>query len=118
MDKKPSDQRRLKRWHLIYYLRVFDREKNELLGHLVDINTKGIMIISENPIETQKNYKFKMDLPRAIGGRTDVSFEAQSLWCKTDINTDFYDTGFKFTNVALKDVSLIEHLIHDLSFSK
>ena len=37
-----TENRRMKRWHVIYYLRIFDQDKGSLLGHLIDITTEGI----------------------------------------------------------------------------
>ncbi len=45
-----SNKRQLKRVHLIYYLRIFDNNSGNNIGHLVDITTQGIMMISEKPI--------------------------------------------------------------------
>ena len=47
-----DDQRKLKRRHLIYYLRVFDAESGDVLGHIIDIHTEGFLLISEHPIPT------------------------------------------------------------------
>lgn len=39
-----EDGRTLKRRHLIFYLEVFNEDNDELLGHVVDITTKGIKL--------------------------------------------------------------------------
>ena len=54
------EKRKIKRVHLIYYLRLFDKQTNNQVGHLVDITTEGIMMISEEPIEIGKDFSFKM----------------------------------------------------------
>jgi hypothetical protein len=46
-----QEKRKLKRRHLIYYLRVFEKNTDTLLGYLVDITPEGIMIMSESPVE-------------------------------------------------------------------
>ena len=55
-----NEKRKLNRRHLIYYLRVFDRDTSILIGHLVDITAEGIMLISEDPIETDNIFQLKM----------------------------------------------------------
>ena len=50
------DKRQLKRVHLIYYLRIFDNDAGTAIGHLVDITTQGIMIISEEPVPAGKDF--------------------------------------------------------------
>jgi hypothetical protein len=93
-----EDRRKLKRRHLIYYLRVFEQGTNKLVGHLVDLTQEGIMLISENPIEVNKVYHLRMILPSRMGGNEEWLFDAESRWCNKDINPDFYDTGFKLLN--------------------
>jgi len=84
-----DNKRQLKRVHLIYYLRIFDSNSGINVGHLVDITTQGIMMISEEPIPVGKEFSLKMQLPGTITGREEIEFSAQSLWCKKDINPDF-----------------------------
>ena len=110
------EKRRLKRSHLIYYLRVFNRLNNETLGHLVDITPEGAMLISENPIPVNTHFEFRMQLPAEMFGRTHVDFEAESLWTKRDVNPDFHDTGFRLLNVSVRDTAVISRLIDDYGF--
>lgn len=111
-----SDKRRIKRSHLIYYLRVFDRVTNETLGHLVDITPEGAMLISESQLPVNKQYQVRMSLPAEIFGRQSLDFDAESLWSRHDINPDFYDTGFRLTNVEVRDTAIISRLIDEYGF--
>jgi hypothetical protein len=58
--------RSLKRRHLIYYLRVFDRSSGKLVGHLVDVTTQGMMLISEAPLPDEAEFELRMDLPPGL----------------------------------------------------
>ena len=60
MDTINSEQRKMKRRHLIYYLEAVDRDTDQPIGFLVDITTKGIMLMSETPIETGKIFHLKI----------------------------------------------------------
>ena len=40
-----DERRRLKRRHLIYYLRVFNQATDQLIGHLVDLTTEGTLTV-------------------------------------------------------------------------
>ena len=110
------EKRNLKRRHLIYYLRIMDQETNELLGHLVDITSEGIMVISESPLELNKVFRLRMMLPKEIIGKEALEFSAQSLWAKKDINPDFIDTGFKLIDLNEADASRVDQLIHHFGF--
>ncbi|CAN2040904.1 PilZ domain-containing protein [Candidatus Magnetomoraceae bacterium gMMP-15] len=111
-----SNQRSQKRIHLIYYLRVFNTENDQLLGHLVDITTEGLMLISESPIKKDIDFNLRMVLPETIEGSKIIHFQAKSIWCKKDINPDFYDTGFQFTKVSSEQIEIIERLIKEFLF--
>ena len=110
------EKRNLKRRHLIYYLRIMDQETNELLGHLVDITSEGIMLISEAPLPLNKVFHLRMMLPKEIIGKEVLEFSAQSLWSKKDINPDFYDTGFKLIDLIEADARRVDQLIHHFGF--
>jgi hypothetical protein len=115
-SKTEPDKRRVKRSHLIYYLRVFNQVNNETLGHLVDITPEGAMLISENPIPVDTHFQLRMMLPAEILGRTHLDFEAESLWSKRDLNPDFHDTGLRLLNVKVRDTAIISRLIDEYGF--
>jgi len=110
------ERRRLKRRHLIYYLRVFNRETDQLLGHLVDITEEGLMLISEQPIELDVTFHLQMQLPSNIGGMEKWEFDAVSKWCRKDINPDFLDSGFQLVDIDVKSLTVIRNLIRGFGF--
>ena len=110
------ERRKLQRRHLIYYLRVFDRNTDQLIGHLVDITPEGVMLISEDSIETDIIFQLRMVLSAKIEGSRQITFAAKSIWCKKDINPDFYDTGFQLQKVEPKDIEVIKCLVDELGF--
>ena len=109
-----SDNRRWKRWQLIFYLRVFDKQTQQLLGHVVDITTNGMMLISDKPLPIDKEYFVMLDIPDEEGGRRTVSLRTHSLWSKRDVNPDFFDTGFRLVDPTPEAVHHIRLLIDDL----
>ena len=112
----PQDRRKLKRRHVIFYSRVFDRNTGALLGHLMDITVEGLMLISETPIETGIIYHLRMDLPEDVMAKAFLRFDVHCLWCKPDINPAFYNAGFKVLNMAQEDIDLIENMIDEYGF--
>ncbi len=106
-----DNRRKLQRRHLIYYLRVFDINSHELLGHIMDITVEGALLISEQPIKTDTIFRLKMILPDEITRRKDIQYTARSVWCKKDPNPDFYNTGFQFQTINPADQSRISRLI-------
>lgn len=108
------NKRDLKRHYLIYYLRVFNRENGEVLGHLVDITTKGIMIMRDSPIEVGLNYSLRLRWRNGAGKLQVADFDGVCRWCRPDVNPDFYGAGFIITHAELDTIHAIQSLIIDL----
>lgn len=111
-------ERTLKRRHLIYYLEIHDEDSGELIGHLVDITTRGIKLISKNPIEMDKDYQMRMMLPDGYFKEKFVHFTGKSVWSGNDINPDFYDTGFEVANLDKEIRKIVIKLINTLGFNE
>lgn len=109
-----TNQRNLKRHYLIYYLRVFNRENGEVLGHLVDITTKGIMIMRDSPIEVGVNYSLRIRWRNGAGRLQLADFEGICRWCRPDVNPDFYGAGFAISATSEEHIEAIQSLISDL----
>ncbi len=112
----PNDRRRLKRRHVIFYSRVFDRNTGALLGHLMDITVEGLMLISDSPLDAGTNYHLRMDLPEDVKAKPYLSFDAICLWSRPDINPAFYNAGFKVLNMTQDDIDLVENMIDEYGF--
>jgi hypothetical protein len=111
-----NDKRQLKRVHLIYYLRIFDSNTGANVGHLVDITTQGIMMISEEKVPVGADSSFRMQLPTTITGREEIQFNARCLWCKKDFNPDFYVSGYQIKEISPQEVKTITALINAYGF--
>ncbi len=111
-----QELRALERRYLVFYLRVFDGLSNRILGHLVDISERGIMLLSDSPIEVNENYRLRMRLPTEMKDRNEIIFAATSRWCKTDTNPEFYRAGFQMHNVNPYTKKLISRLINDFGY--
>ncbi len=109
--------RQVDRWYLVYYLRVFDGMSRKILGHLVDISEQGIMLICENPVEANEDYRLRMRLPSQMRDREEIIFSATSRWCKSDVNPDFYLVGFQIHDLAPAIKEIIVRLIKDFSYN-
>ena len=112
-----ADKRKLKRRHLIYYLRVMERGSGDLVGFLVDITTEGIMIMSEKPIAAGTTLQVRMLLQSDMSMREQLEFDMRCKWCRPSINDISYDVGFELLNVQREDLKEIEQVIEDLGFN-
>lgn len=116
MAKSDGENKRgMRRHYLIYYLRVFNRENGEVLGHLVDITPKGVMIIRDSPIEVGGTYSLRIRWRNSSGRLQLADFEGICRWCRPDVNPDFYGAGFAITSANQDHVEAIRDLIRDLA---
>lgn len=104
------------RQYLVFYLRLFDGLSSKVLGHLVDFSTKGLMMISDEPIEVNEDYRLRMCLPAQLKERRDIIFTATSRWCQKDNNPDFYLSGFRLHALDEKTERIIIHLLKEFSY--
>lgn len=108
------NKRYLKRHYLLYYLRVFNRVTGEVLGHLVDVTTQGIMILRDSPLESGLNYSMRLRWRNSRGKLQIADFEGTCRWCRPDVNPDFYDAGFLITKAEPETIEAIQSLISDM----
>ena len=79
-DDDPKDRRTIKRRHLIYYLRVWDSDSGEMIGHVVDITTEGMMLIGEKKLPLHKTFQLEIRWREPSGGpNLVIAFRAASL---------------------------------------
>ena len=108
-----KERRKHHRKDLAFFTRLFDRDTGQLLGHLANLTVEGAMIISDEPLETEKVYRLHMDLPDQGFGKAHLEFDAKSIYCQPDINPQFYNTGFQFVNISPRDVGIIESIVKE-----
>jgi hypothetical protein len=111
-----EERRRLHRRHILFYSRVFDRKTGVFLGYLGNMNEGGLMIISEEPIPVDETFLLRIDLPEDIYSTTVLNFEARSVWCKLDVDPNFYNTGFQLAHITEEGKEIIAQIIEDYGF--
>jgi len=112
-----NGRRAIRRRHLIYYLRVWDSDTKKLLGHVVDITTEGLMLISDEPIELNKLFNLEIQWQGEDDKVKHICFEAESRWECKDVNASFYDTGFKILDQAAEVLTPIRDVIGEYGFN-
>ena len=106
-----NEKRKQKRWHLIYYLKVYNNETGEMIGHMADLSSKGLMIVTEGDVELDQEFQLRMELPDAFHQKKEIKFDTISLWSKKDINPNFNAIGFRFMKISKSDMGIIKELI-------
>lgn len=115
--KKANDDRRaILRRHLIYYLRVWDLKTKKPIGHIVDINSGGFMLISEKRIAPGKTFELEIRWNTPDNQAVKIRFQAESRWSSNDINQAFYDTGFRLLDPVDDALEPIRKMIEEYGF--
>ncbi len=117
-EGKKQEMREVNRRYLVFYLRIYDGMSSKILGHLVDISEKGMMLISDNPIPVNENYRMRMRLPTQMKEKSELMFDATSRWCKSDANPDFFLAGFQMHDLEQSNRDLVLTLIRDFSYNE
>ncbi len=112
-----GEHRRLKRQLLRYYLWVFNKKDNSLIGHVGDITTEGVMLVSKKLIEVGKIIQFRME-PSGFKMKEsrEVECTGTCVWSKGDTDPDFYIAGFKLNKLKEEDSEFICKLISEAKY--
>ena len=113
LDERSVEQRSFSRHHLIYYLRVFDGISSRVVGHIVDISSHGLMLITDEPITVQEQYRLRLRSPGSGSDHDELLFDARCRWCRQDENPEFYIAGFQIQDIPEKAAEFFRGLIEE-----
>jgi len=108
------DQRQADRSSLVFYLRVFDGLSNKILGHLLDISEKGVLLVTDEPVEPNENHRLRIRLPVVVRDRHELLLMGTSRWCRQEPEQDRYLTGFQIYGIDGPTKKVVQKLIRDL----
>ena len=100
------------RRYLKSYLQVLDRNTENIVGHLVNINHTGAMMISERPISGDDSLRLRLVLPEKFEGNDTIDIRSRSVWCQHDrYNPELYASGFIIERIHQTDEAFIDRFI-------
>lgn len=111
------NKRSLERKRTGVFFGIYERGNSKYVARLVDINTKGLMIIGKLGLEVNSVFKLKMDLPQEVNGKSHVEFDAKVVWCEKSKNSNLYSSGMEFTEIAPEYSQFIDELIASSVFN-
>lgn len=106
-----DEKRTVERNQLVFYLRVFDKDSRQILGHLTEISSSGLMLVSRQQIREGQHYNARLILPKEVSGRTEMGLKISCAWCRPDSIEQFHVVGFQFVEIDLEQKKLIDALI-------
>ena len=108
-----KEKRQHRRRHLAYYLMVFDRDADELMGYLVDISSIGIQLIGSEAVPVGQDYHLRLIFPAKLAGARQLDVDVRSIWCREDIKPGYAHSGFELVNLDQSNVDILELLIDE-----
>ena len=111
-----QDKRKLKRRYLLYYMRIYDSVSRQQIGNLVDITTKGIMIVGDHPLPEGQIAHLRMELTYEVAEKPYMEILATSKWCEPDVTPDRFNIGFEIQNLASEDAEIIQRINEEFGF--
>ncbi len=117
-NETSGEERALRQRHnLIYYLKVWDLNNDRLLGHLIDINTDGLMLLSNQPIGLGREFSMEIRREDPDEQFMNIRCHACSRWERSDKNPSLYNTGFQLINPSEEVIAGIQDVIREYTFS-
>ena len=119
MQDNESDnamRRKHPRHHLREPVQVYDRMADRELGLLANISLDGIMVASQNEIDTDTLYQVSLIFPESINGINSINVGVDCMWCSANTeNANLFWSGFHIIGYDDDEVSILEQLINKLA---
>jgi hypothetical protein len=110
-DDDQIKRRRLERKQLTTPLALTNVFTNENVGELINVTIEGLMIMANEPLETQSIFQLQLHLPAPIKGQTHINLGVDCLWCKQDDNFNRYWAGFQIIDASPESIDILAELI-------
>ncbi|MBX2813794.1 MAG: PilZ domain-containing protein [Myxococcales bacterium] len=111
-----KDRRAAERHKLMMYLKVHHQVTNELVGHVVDLSTGGLMLVAGEPFQPKSYHQLKVVLPLDEDQERTMDVDVECCWCGPDVNDAYYDAGFRFLSLCPSLNEMISDVVEDLGF--
>jgi hypothetical protein len=98
-DSDVRNKRQLARNNFIHNFTVNDQQSKEEIGDLADITLKGVMLICDRIIETDRDYMLEFAPDKKIIKDTKINFSARAIRCiETEIQ-EMFSVGFIINDI-------------------
>ena len=113
-----GDKRKDKRIPLIYYLAVFDRTTDELVGYLADVSVEGIKVMCDCPVTPGSKHLLRVESFLFDDPDHTIEFDAECRWNSPDKFIDYHDCGFRITRIEDSHLQEIRNIIDRFGFEE
>lgn len=88
---------------------VIDTMTGSVVGRLGNLSAGGMMLIGSEPLVDEALYQFRFTLPDSQGGQRRMQVGAQQQWSDASAGSGQIWTGYRFIDVAAKDVGFLRN---------
>ena len=114
-DVTMEEKRRSRRFQVSYFVRIFADGIDDVMGHIVDVSTTGMRILSDRSLVPDSDYVLFVDLEKVEGFGKDIAFNARCVWFSEDEDSGAYHNGMHLQDISEKEQVIIDRLIESLS---
>ena len=112
-----KSERKAQRKKTKEFIEIHDRETDEFIGKLLDLSTKGMMILAMRSMISQTIYEIRIDFPKPIEGKHYLTFDAECVWCHESTSSKKrYNAGFQITEIDFEEMQTLQYLLDDSLF--
>ena len=112
-----SDGRIMQRKELVFYLELSDTETEEVVGHLVDLTTRGCKVVNVDGFEKGVSMGLTVALPDDRYGVEVLCFNAIARWSKPGVNPDYLVSGFEIIRLGAWERKIVRKLVDQFGFN-
>ena len=114
-----EERRKLHRKYLMAFSSVYKQDTGKLIGYLSDLTLDGLMVISKEDIEINKEMEIYLDLPEMILSKERVlKINARVIWLQPDIDPRLNNIGFQFLKLSEEKTPIIAQMIDAYQFRR
>lgn len=92
-------------------LYVIDKQTEQPIGSVQDLNSGGCKLMCREPIATGKLFQCRLALPEPILEITELALWLESKWCVLDDSDGMFEVGFEFRDLTESDRMILRFLI-------
>lgn len=108
-ERRSIPRKRLKNCHV----EVVTQQTGQAIGKVFDINVKGFMLLSSNHIEPYEELALTFVLPNGQQNDSEISFDAECMWCQGSTFSTDYGAGFQFKRIKKSHIPVLKAFIDD-----
>jgi hypothetical protein len=111
-----ANQRTQTRHEMATYLEVRDAGSGKTVGHVVDLTTRGMRLVANEPFETTTTYQLLIATDIGPTSVTTIPVTAQCTWAGRDVNPDLLAAGFAFEPLPPREEAALARVIRQHRF--